>query len=214
MTMYHRQVLRPLLAGAFMLLMFLPTAGKAAGPDTVVDAFHVDLLSVMKNSKNLGVSGRYEQFLLQIDRYFHMPLMVSFVSGKHWTTSTKDARIKLVSAARRLSAGELAVLFSGYGGETFNTLKTRPINDGTVLVETELERKNDSNVKVTYRLRKFGENWRIIDVLLDGTISQLLKRRDEYLRTLEDHGIAGLVDLLNAKADEILRSDTASKSAN
>ena len=64
---------------------------------------------------------------------------------------------------------------------------------------------------MTYRLRKFGEKWRIIDVLLDGTISQLIKRRDEYRRTLEDSGIAGLTNLLNAKADEILASDRTAK---
>ncbi|HBT41819.1 MAG TPA: hypothetical protein DEB21_07330, partial [Rhodospirillaceae bacterium] len=61
------------------------------------------------------------------------------------------------------------------------------------------------------RLRKFDEKWRIIDVLLDGTISQLIKRRDEYRRTLEDSGVAGLTNLLNAKADEILASGRTAK---
>ena len=64
---------------------------------------------------------------------------------------------------------------------------------------------------MTYRLRKFGEKWRIIDVLLDGTISQLIKRRDEYRRTLEDSGITGLTNLLNAKVDEILASGRTAK---
>ena len=119
----------------------------------------------------------------------------------------------LIQAARRMGAGELAVLFSGYGGETFDTTGTQGIKDGSVLVETELVRKAESNVKLTYRLRKFGEEWRIIDVLLDGTISQLLKRRDEYRRTLEKSGVSGLTDLLNAKADEILASETAGDKA-
>jgi phospholipid transport system substrate-binding protein len=207
----RRQALKLALAWLFITFAVAPSTVRADMPETVVDAFHSDLLAVMKDSDNLGVSGRYTKFLEHLDRYFHMPLMVSFVSGTHWAKADQDARRKLNDAARRLSAGELAVLFSGYGGETFKTVGTRPIKDGSVLVETELERQSDSNVKVTYRLRKFGEKWRIIDVLLDGTISQLIKRRDEYRRTLEDSGISGLTDLLNAKADEILASGRTAK---
>lgn len=211
MILFRRQALKLVLAWVFITFAMAPSTVRADMPETVVDAFHNDLLAVMKDSDNLGISGRYTKFLTYLDRYFHMPLMVSFVSGTHWAKADPQARQNLNEAARRIGAGELAVLFSGYGGETFKTVGTRPIKDGSVLVETELERRSDSNVKLTYRLRKFGESWRIIDVLLDGTISQLLKRRDEYRRTLEDNGISGLTNLLNAKADEILASDRTAK---
>ena len=200
-------------AAALTVLVALSSPARASDPETTVGAFHDDLIEVMKDSKNLGISGRYNKFLGQLDRYFHMPLMVSFVSGEYWSKGDLDARRKLNEAARRMSAGELAVLFSGYGGETFKTLGSRVIKDGSVLVETALKRTSDSDVKVTYRLRKFDEKWRIIDVLLDGTISQLIKRRDEYRRTLEDSGIPGLTRLLNAKADEIL-GVTGAKASN
>jgi len=213
MTLLRRQAIMLVLAGGLVALAIAPSAARVDGPEATVDAFHGDLLSVMKDSNNLGISGRYNKFLEHLDRYFHMPLMVSFVSGEHWAKASQEARRDLNNAARRIGAGELAVLFSGYGGETFKTTGTRTIKDGSILVETELERRSDSNVKLTYRLRKFDEKWRIIDVLLDGTISQLLKRRDEYRRTLEDNGIAGLTSLLNAKADEILASDRAAKAA-
>ena len=211
MIAFRQQAVKIMLAGLLVVLALAPSVVRADGPKATVDALHDDLLSIMKESETLGISGRYNRFLTQLDRYFHMPLMVSFVSGEYWSKADKQARQKLNEAALRIGAGELAVLFSGYSGEMFKTISTRPIKDGSVLVETELVRHSDSNVKLTYRVRKFGENWRIIDVLLDGTISQLLKRRDEYRRTLQDSGIAGLTSLLNAKADEILASDRTAK---
>ncbi len=211
MIAFRQQAVKIMLAGLLVVLALAPSVVRADGPKATVDALHDDLLSIMKESETLGISGRYNRFLTQLDRYFHMPLMVSFVSGEYWSKADKQARQKLNEAALRIGAGELAVLFSGYSGEMFKTISTRPIKDGSVLVETELVRQSDSNVKLTYRVRKFGENWRIIDVLLDGTISQLLKRRDEYRRTLQDSGIAGLTSLLNAKADEILASDRTAK---
>ncbi len=195
--------------GSFLLLVALwvvatPARGGSDSPAGVVDAFHSDLLSVMKDAKNLGISGRYKKILSQVDRYFHMPLMVRFVTGNHWATASPDEQMALLKAARDFSAGEMAVLFGGYSGETFKTVRTQAIEDGSVLVETELVRPADDNVTVIYRTRKFSESWRIIDVILDGSISQLLKRRGEYRRTLSQSGIPGLTALLRAKADEIV----------
>jgi phospholipid transport system substrate-binding protein len=207
--MIHRyfQTMMGAVTGAVLLLVIAPASARADAPEAVVTAFHEDLIAVMKASDSLGVSGRYNKFLAYLDRYFHMPLMAAFVSGARWSKASQDERVDLVRAARRMSAGELAVLFSGYGGERFETAGNQPIKDGTVLIRTELKRSEGGDVDVTYRLRKFGEQWRIIDVLLDGTISQLVKRKDEYRRTLEDGGIPALTALLNAKADEILASD-------
>ncbi|MEK9671282.1 MAG: ABC transporter substrate-binding protein [Rhodospirillaceae bacterium] len=197
------------LVAVFLILMH-PGPREASAktlPESLVKAFHADLLGVMKDGKNLKITGRYEKFLVYIDKYFHMPLMVQFVSGKHWNGASKDARISLVDAARRLSAAEMAVLFNGYGGESFRTDGTRSVQDGSVLVKTSLVRPDNGNVKVIYRTKKFGESWRIIDVILDGSISQLLKRRGEYNRTLQDSGINGLYALMTNKTDEILKSE-------
>ena len=213
MKSYGRRSFAAAVLVGISLLTSMPQLARADAPQDVVESFHAGLVSVMKDGKNLGISGRYNKFLKLSDSYFHIPLMVAFVSGDNWAKADKEARMHLIQAARRMGAGELAVLFSGYGGETFDTTGTQGIKDGSVLVETELVRKAESNVKLTYRLRKFGEEWRTIDVLLDGTISQLLKRRDEYRRTLEKSGVSGLTDLLNAKADEILASETAGDKA-
>lgn len=197
------------LAAALALAALAPQRAWAETPESVVDGFHRELLGIMKDAKDLKVSGRYQKFLGLIDRYFHMPLMVAFVTGDHWTKASESARNAAITAARRLSAAELAVLFDGYSGESFKTTKVQTIQDKSVLVETDLVRTSDGNVKVTYRTRRFGENWRIIDVLLDGSISQLLKRREEYARTLADGGLDGLSRLLNSKADEISQSRQA-----
>lgn len=213
MTFIKRRTFAAVLMGGILLLSSLPHIARADAPEDAVEGFHSGLTGIMKEGKKIGISGRYNKFLKLSDKYFHIPLMVAFVSGENWTKADKEARMHLIQAARRMGAGELAVLFSGYGGETFSTLGAHGIKDGSVLVETELVRKAESNVKLTYRLRKFGNEWRIIDVLLDGAISQLLKRRDEYRRTLEQSGIDGLTALLNAKADEILASEAVGDKA-
>ncbi len=60
-------------------------------------------------------------------------------------------------------------------------------------------RPNDDAVDLNYRLRKTGDDWKIIDVYLSGTISQLANYRSEFAATLRTGGADALVDLINKK---------------
>ena len=48
-----------------------------------------------------------------------------------------------------------------------------------------------------------GGAWRIVDVLLDSSISELAVRRSEYARVLRKDGIDGLIATLGEKADAL-----------
>jgi phospholipid transport system substrate-binding protein len=60
-------------------------------------------------------------------------------------------------------------------------------------------------VQRDYLLRHEGDRWRIIDVFLSGTISELAARRSEYSATLRQGGPAALADLLRKKTADFGR---------
>ena len=75
-----------------------------------------------------------------------------------------------------MSVGTYAARFNGYSGESFKTLD---VSDGprkTKLVKTHIARAENTPVKLTYVMRQFGHDWQIIDVLLDGSISEMAVR--------------------------------------
>ena len=182
-----------------------PTSSTAASPaEAVINKFHDDLLSIMKRSESLGTRGRFDQLLAPIERAFHVPLVTVWVTGSHWQKAQKGDQMALIDAAKRYSAGEIAVIFDAYNGETFETLGSQDIPDGSVLVRTRLNRPQSSDLALSYRVRQFGDRWRVVDVLLGGKISQVVKRREEYARILSNEGLKGLTTLLNAKTEEIL----------
>ena len=57
---------------------------------------------------------------------------------------------------------------------------------------------------MAYIAAKFSGYWRLIDVVVDGGISELKVRRSEYNSTLNRTGLSGLINLLNNKADELM----------
>jgi phospholipid transport system substrate-binding protein len=174
-------------------------ASAAADAKSTVDAFDAALMDVMKNAEKLGYKGRFDKFEPVITKIYDLPLMTRISVGPQWTSLTPDQQTKVIEAFKQLSIATYASRFDGYGGEQFQITGESPANGGDDIVDTKLVRPNDEPVELNYRLRKNGDDWKIIDVYLSGTISQLANYRSEFAATLRSGGGDALVSLINQK---------------
>ena len=71
----------------------------------------------------------------------------------------------------------------------------------TVIVRTVLHTANE-DVHLDYRLRSTPAGWRVIDVYLSGTVSELALRRAEYTSVLEREGFDALLAALERKVSD------------
>ena len=186
------------------LAAFLTSEAFAASPGEIVERFQATLLEVMKEAKTLSIQQRYSRLRPSVEKSFHVPLMAQIASGGYWKKATRDERQQLVNAFRRMSISTLATLFDGYSGEVFKLMDEKPGPRNTTLVRTKLIKADKSTVDIAYVTRPFKDGWRIIDVILDNGISELMVRRSEYSRVLKNKGFKGLISLLNGKADELV----------
>ena len=177
-------------------------------PSKVIGEFHDALLNVMKNAKSLSSKDRYENLEPALDRAFEFGFMIKLASGTSWNKTSREHKDNLTQAFRRMSIATYAYRFKGYSGQRFVTTKTAPSVRGTQLVLTNIvsprENKQDEIVKLTYVTKKFGSVWKIIDILLDGGISELSVRHSEYRTILRTKGAGILAQILNEKADELI----------
>ncbi len=203
-------MIRSVSAFRFLIPFVLVAAGwpAAAGatadtPSAVVEGFHGNLLAVMKEAGELGVKGRYRRLESAVASAFDLQRMIRIASGSYWKKAAPAKREALLAGFARMSVGTYAAQFDGFSGEAFETLGEKPGPQGTVLVKTRIVRPDDSPVGLTYVLKQADAGWRIADVLLDDSISQLAVRRSEYRRVLRKNGVDGLIAVLNRKADEL-----------
>jgi len=193
--------------GAILILALAmaPMCAQAGTASELVANFQGGLLSVMKEAKSLGVKGRYERLKPVIKETFHLSLMAALSAGPHWQKATNDQRNRLVQAFTGMSIATLATLFDGYSGEQFNVVGERPGPQGIIFVDTALTVPGrDSNVQISYVARRFDGEWRLIDVIVDGGISELKVRISEYRQTLSQGGVEALIRLLDNKAGDLL----------
>jgi len=173
-------------------------------PRQVVEKYHAVLLSLMKEADSLKIKGRYARLEPTFVKTFNLAFMMKIVAGSRWRKASTEHKKLLVSAFKRMSVWTYASRFDDFSGERFETVGQRDGPRKTTIVDTLIHRPNKSAVKLSYLLRKFDGEWRIIDVILGGGISELALRHSEYRSILKRKGADGLAKILNKKADELI----------
>ena len=196
--------LSPWFLGAILGFSLTGQPVLAGPPSAVVEQFHQSLLDVMKTASSTKIQGRYDKLETPISETFNLPAMIQVASGAKWRDASDEEKLKLVTAFRRVSVGTYAQRFDGFSGEQFETVGEQDGPSGSKLVQTRIVRPNKDPVPITYVMRKFGDDWRVVDVIVSNGISELAVRRSEYNAILNAGGPPELVAKLNQKADAIL----------
>lgn len=182
-------------------------ARAAVDPAATLDAFYDVLLAVMKDGPKLGFAGRREKLAPVIHQAFDLPLMTQLVVGLQWQGIAPSDQQQLVAAFSDFSIASYASQFDDYSGESFEVdRKTDPAPANDLIVHTKLKQPHDKPVQLDYLLRSEQGNWRIIDVYLSGTVSQLAARRSEFSSVLRQDGVSGLVALLKQRTAQLATS--------
>lgn len=188
-----------LAVAAVIGLQAPPVRAALSEPATVAHELNASLLEVMKNAKALGYAGRVEKIGPAIDRGFDVPYMAEKVIGRHWATLGEADRQRWVALFREFLIANYAGRFDDYSGQSFQDLGEEPSAFDTVLVRTRLLNAPEEDVDLTYRLHKTDAGWRIIDVMLKGTVSELALRRSDYTAVIDRDGFAALETYLREK---------------
>ncbi len=198
------------------LLLLLPAAGalappcaacaQASSPVEVVERFHAALLALMRDAGRLGVRGRFARLRPAMEAAFDLPAMARIAVGLPWTRMTPDQQARIVDAFAEWSIATYANRFDGYSGERFVTDGETALQRGDRLVRTTLHRPRGEPVQLNYLLRPSeAGGWRIVDVYLTGTISELASRRSEFTALLREGGPERLTAELRRRTGELMR---------
>jgi len=184
--------------------LFTPGWAAVPNPQDQLRGFYGVLLGTMMDGRTLGESGRYARLAPAVDRTFDIPTMTRLAIGPAWGTLSPAQQQQLVGAFAHYIAATYADRFDSYSGEQLQVTGERP-NGNEVMVQTKIAKSNGEATRLDYLMRQDQGFWRISDVYLDGTISQLAVHRSEFHSILQREGVDGLVTALNRKVD-LLRS--------
>ncbi len=174
----------------------------------VVERLHETLLSVMKEASTLGYEGRYARLQPQVAEAFDLAFMAEKSAGRYWRDFDDEQKRRWLDTFHRLTIANYAGRFDGYSGQHFETQGVQEAGFDTLLVRTKLVQPKDEDVEINYRLRKVDGQWKVIDIYLSGTVSELALRRAEYSSVLKRDGFDKLVDDLEAKINDLAKGSS------
>ncbi len=173
-----------------------------AAPEEVVAEFHQGLLRAMHEST---YQQRYDALAPAMSRAFDFTSMTRIAIGPRWFNLQPEQQAALVDAFRRFSIATYASQFDQYAGERFDAAGPDETAPQGTIVQTVMQPANDNDkpIRFNYLLHQTTGGWRIVDIYLEGTISQLAVRRSEFTSVLAQSGPDGLANLLEQKTKRL-----------
>lgn len=200
--MIHR--IWPAFALAFLIL--LPAQGLRAQPSdpaaAAIQNFYDALTASMKSGGT--IKSRYDKLKPAIDRAFDIAGMTALSVGPTWSSISASDQKDLTDAFDRMTVADYARNFDNYNGEKF-TVDPAVIDRGEEkFVKSTLTPAKGAPVPFNYRMRDVNGEWKIVDIYLNGNISQLAQKRSDFSATLQASGPEGLAKKINELADQSL----------
>jgi phospholipid transport system substrate-binding protein len=169
-----------------------------------IGALYGALLQTMQQAKQLGVKGRFERLAPVLSNTYDIPSMSRIAVGQSWGALNPAQQAGIIEAFTRMMIANYANQFDGFSGERFEILQTIDRAPADKLIKTKLVQASGKAVALDYLMRSNGGEWKVVDVYLDGTISELASRRAEFSAILKSGGPDALINSLRRQGDKLL----------
>jgi phospholipid transport system substrate-binding protein len=194
---------------AFALALSVPARAQDPGAEKIQGFYNV-LLDTMKHGPELGMQGRVKALEPSIDATFDTAAMIQFIVGPSWANMSASDRSALATAFRRMTVASYAANFARFDGEQFNVDPNVQQRGPDRIVQTTLVPPGQKPVPLIYRMRDTTGSWKVIDVFLNGYVSELATRRSDFASMLTNGGATALIAKINTLTDGLLNGTAKS----
>jgi phospholipid transport system substrate-binding protein len=208
-----RRWLQGLMAG-FILSVFgaLIAAPLHAAEGEQAEAFIEDLavngIAMLENSRSSDFE-REQQFRNLVGKGFALQAIGKFVVGRYWRKMNAAQQEEYLELFSEWLLKTYANRLGGYDGQTLEIIKNTETDSRykDVIVSTRVDLHNGQPpIIADWRVRKFGNDYKIIDVSIEGA-SMVATQRKEFESVIRKVGVEGLIDELRDRL-AILLADT------
>lgn len=183
----------PLLAA--LAAVPLAAATTPAGPVETLDTG----LARIESMAAQPFPARYAALAPAVDQAFALPQILQTIVGLGWGSVPAEQKTRLAAAFRAYTIANYVANFNSNSGDTFRTLPgTRQVGADTV-VSSEIVPKSGAPTRIDYVVRQGGAGWQIVDVLPEGTISQVAVQRSDFRSLMSPGDASRLIAKLQEK---------------
>jgi phospholipid transport system substrate-binding protein len=143
---------------------------------------------------------REASFTKVLEEDFDMPRISRFVLGRYWVSASEQERTDFRAIFEVYMARAYSRRFGEYAGETVKVTGLRSESNDATIVSSEIIHQQGGPVKLDWRIYKSSNDYRIVDVSVEG-VSMVLTHKQEFASIIERDGggVAGLIQAVQMK---------------
>lgn len=169
---------------------------------THIQSYYQQLMPTIQQAGRLSVRERDKRFTPAISSAFDLPTMTRLAVGPAWQSFSPAQQAAVRDAFAKFIIADYASQIKDYSGESFvvDPQSVPEPRGGGEIVKTRLLQPGGRTVSINYLVR----GGRVLDVYLNGTISDLATRRDEFASIIASGGADGLIKRLHDRTQKLL----------
>lgn len=184
---------------ATSMLCFSVGAFAVETPDELVKRTAEDVLSVVKNDKDIQAGNQQKIFALAEEKIlpnFNFDRVSRLVLGKNWTKATPDQKTAFQAEFRTLLLRTYATALSKYKNQVIEYKPLRLENGASnATVKTLILQPGGQPIAVDYALEKQADDWKVYDIVIEG-VSLVTNYRGQFTQEIRQNGLDSLIKKL------------------
>lgn len=169
----------------------------AETPEQFVERTSQEVLSILRD-QTLDRDAKISRLEAMLDKRSDFQTISKLVLAVHYRKFSEAQKKEFVALLHRYLTTTYGHQIDNYANETVDIAGGRPEAHGDYTVQTKIRRTTGADLSVEYRLRKVGDDWRLIDVIGEG-ISLVSNLRAQFGEIVSDGGPEKLLKVLREK---------------
>jgi len=197
-------VTRRAVLAAPLVVALVSKAARADDPAaaTPIQTLNQALAASMRAGVKSPFTQRFNLIAPAVDGAFDLPGVLAASVGPRYASLPADQQAALLDSFRKFTVASYAANFDVDDGTRLELLPTQRMVGSDIVVSTRIVPRTGDPTPIDYVMRRGPQGWRVIDVLLNGSISQNAVKRSDF-RSLVSSSAQPLIDSLRRKTSEL-----------
>ncbi len=133
-----------------------------------------------------------------INETYNTEEMLNMIIGDSWRNVDNQTKKKMINVFEEYIAKNYIKRFSKIKYPKFSNLEEKKVGKYK-MIKSHLILSKDEKVSINYLLSLKNETWKIFDVLLAGSVSEIATKKSEFKSFIKDGNINPLIEALSKK---------------
>ncbi len=176
----------------------------------IINEKPTDTINKLHNGLKKLHEQNFDNYILMkdlINKTYNIEKMISMIIGSKWKSINKNKQEEISLVFGEYVVRNYIKRFKKIINVSFENLGSKELKRNFFLVQTKLKIIDDDDVKIDYLLSKKGKTWKIFDVLLAGSVSEIATKKSEFSSFISNENIDELINALKRQNTKLKNKD-------